>query len=154
MIILWKYDYTIISEMNIIEADLSLKHIPHVGLCLFTGVSIAIINIERSYANCILQESMDKKSLIFWKNKNWESFLFKHLNLRCDLQKQPFRGVPKKSYSENMHQIYRRTPMPKCDFNKVALTASKRLLLDLYMFSLFCYILLLFCLIVLRKLIQ
>ena len=22
-------------------------------------------------------------------------------------------------YSENMHPIYRRTPMPKCDFNKV-----------------------------------
>ena len=26
-----------------------------------------------------------------------------------------------KRYSENMQQIYRRTPMPKCDFNKVAL---------------------------------
>ena len=26
-----------------------------------------------------------------------------------------------KRCSENMHQIYKRTPMPKCDFNKVAL---------------------------------
>ena len=26
-----------------------------------------------------------------------------------------------KSCSENMQQIYRRTPMPKCNFNKVAL---------------------------------
>ena len=26
-----------------------------------------------------------------------------------------------KKYSENMQQIYRRTPMPKCNFNKVAL---------------------------------
>ena len=26
-----------------------------------------------------------------------------------------------KRCSENMQQIYRRTPMPKCDFNKVAL---------------------------------
>ena len=25
-----------------------------------------------------------------------------------------------KSRSENMHQIYRRAPMPKCDFNKIA----------------------------------
>ena len=33
-------------------------------------------------------------------------------------QKQPFRGVFKKRCSENMQQIYRRTPMPKCDFNK------------------------------------
>ena len=33
-------------------------------------------------------------------------------------QKQPSRGVFKKRCSENMQQIYRRTPMPKCDFNK------------------------------------
>ena len=36
-------------------------------------------------------------------------------------QKQSLRGVPRKRCSENMQQIYRRTPMPKCDFNKVAL---------------------------------
>ena len=36
-------------------------------------------------------------------------------------QKQLFIGVLKKKCSENMQQIYRRTPMPKCDFNKVAL---------------------------------
>ena len=29
------------------------------------------------------------------------------------------RGVLKKRRSENIQQIYRRTPMPKCDFNKV-----------------------------------
>ena len=28
--------------------------------------------------------------------------------------------VLKKRYSENMQQMYRRAPMPKCDFNKVA----------------------------------
>ena len=37
------------------------------------------------------------------------------------LPKQLSRGVPKKRCSENMQQIYRRTPMPKCDINKVAL---------------------------------
>ena len=37
------------------------------------------------------------------------------------LQKPPTRGVPKKRCSENMQQIYRRTPMPKCYFNKVVL---------------------------------
>ena len=37
------------------------------------------------------------------------------------IQKQPHRGVPRKRCSENMQQIYRRTPTPKCDFNKVAL---------------------------------
>ena len=35
-------------------------------------------------------------------------------------QKQPPRGVFKKRCSENMQTIYRRTPMLKCDFNKVA----------------------------------
>ena len=34
-------------------------------------------------------------------------------------QKQPPRSVPRKSYSENMQQIYRRTLMPKCEINKV-----------------------------------
>ena len=34
--------------------------------------------------------------------------------------KQPPRGVPRKSCSENMQQIYRRTPMPKCDFKAIS----------------------------------
>ena len=37
-----------------------------------------------------------------------------------EFQKQPPRGVLRKRCSENMQQIYRRTSMPKCDFNKVA----------------------------------
>ena len=36
-------------------------------------------------------------------------------------QKHPPRGVLWKSHSENMQQSYRRTPMSKCDFNKVVL---------------------------------
>ena len=35
-------------------------------------------------------------------------------------QEQPMRRVLIKRCSENMQQIYRRTPMPKHDFNKVA----------------------------------
>ena len=38
----------------------------------------------------------------------------------CNFQKQPFRGVLSKRCSENMQQNYRRTPMQKCHFNKVA----------------------------------
>ena len=46
-------------------------------------------------------------------------------------QKQPLNGVLKKMCSENMQQIYRRTPMPKCDFNKVAKqTTSTNEILD------------------------
>ena len=39
-------------------------------------------------------------------------------------QEQPSSGVLRKRFSENIQQIYRRTPMPKCDFNKVALLKS------------------------------
>ena len=35
------------------------------------------------------------------------------------LQKQPSRGVLRKRCSGNMQQIYRRTPMPKRDFNNI-----------------------------------
>ena len=38
----------------------------------------------------------------------------------ANIQKQPSRGVLIKRCSENMLQNYKRTPMPKCDFNKVA----------------------------------
>ena len=36
------------------------------------------------------------------------------------LLKQPTRSVLRKRCSENMQQVYRRTPMSKCDFNKAA----------------------------------
>ena len=41
------------------------------------------------------------------------------------MQKQPFKGVPRKRCSESISQIYRRTPMVKCDFNKVAFNFIK-----------------------------
>ena len=36
-------------------------------------------------------------------------------------QKLPSRGVFKKTYSENVQPIYRKTPKSKCDFNKITL---------------------------------
>ena len=39
------------------------------------------------------------------------------VNVTYVIQKQPPRGVLKKRCSENMQQIYRRTPMPKYDFD-------------------------------------
>ena len=41
--------------------------------------------------------------------------------LSSSIQKQPFSDVLRKMYSEYMQQMYRRTPMLKCGFNKVAL---------------------------------
>ena len=37
--------------------------------------------------------------------------------LMSKFPKQPSRGVLRKRCFQNMQQIYRRTPMPKCDFN-------------------------------------
>ena len=45
----------------------------------------------------------------------------KKLSFNVSIQKQPSRGVLRKGCYENMQQIYRRTLMPKCNFNKVAL---------------------------------
>ena len=42
------------------------------------------------------------------------------LKSSLDIQKQPSRGVLVKRCSENTQQIYKRTPIPKCDFNKIA----------------------------------
>ena len=58
-------------------------------------------------------------------NSFWNSFcvyalhLISHLEMvaRLRAQKQPFRGFPREICSDNMQQNYRRTLMPKCDFN-------------------------------------
>ena len=61
----------------------------------------------------------------------WYNFLSKHTKLWCMscrrsnyinfVQKQSSRDVLRKRCSENTRQIYRRTSLLKCHFNKVAL---------------------------------
>ena len=43
-----------------------------------------------------------------------------NIDMMLSVQKQPSGGILRKRCSENMQQIYWRTPMLKCDFNKVA----------------------------------
>ena len=43
------------------------------------------------------------------------------------VQKQSSKGRLKKSYSENIQQVYMETPMPKYDFNKVAFQLALQL---------------------------
>ena len=43
----------------------------------------------------------------------YEKELMKHMN---PLKKQPPRGVLEKRCSEYVQQVYRRKPMPECDF--------------------------------------
>ena len=67
------------------------------------------------------------------QTKDFQTKLLSHHSLQkpCNMvmklskmlikEKQSSRGVLMKGFSENMQQIYRRTPIPKCVFNKVAL---------------------------------
>ena len=43
------------------------------------------------------------------------------ISRKLRIQKQPSRVILNKRCSENIQQIYRKTPMPKCDFDKVVL---------------------------------
>ena len=44
-----------------------------------------------------------------------------YISILNRIHNQPSRDVLRKSCPENMKQIYRKTPMLKCDFNKIAL---------------------------------
>ena len=71
------------------------------------------------FLNCANSTKSRKASHIFFcisLSARCQKYLLPILYL-C--QRQPFRGVLRKRCSENMQQIYTRTPMPKCDFNKV-----------------------------------
>ena len=64
---------------------------------------------------------MVKISIYQTKISTKKTFLVPGLKTRSRIaQKQPYKGVLRKKYSENIQQFYRRTPAPKCDFNKVA----------------------------------
>ena len=54
------------------------------------------------------------------KKRNTKSFKKKYDALK-KVEKQPLRGNPRKRCSENMQQIYRRTPMTKCNFIEIVL---------------------------------
>ena len=71
----------------------------------------------------ILQKFLRTSTL---KNICWRLLLQRATHLLFyvvfyNVQRQPSRGVLRKRCTEHMQQIYRRTPMPKCNFNKVAM---------------------------------
>ena len=57
--------------------------------------------------------------------KTLYTFILKYISQGCQpslaIQKQPYKSLLRKRCSENMQQIYRRTPMPRYNFNKIAL---------------------------------
>ena len=67
-----------------------------------------------SHLNNLRKEFVQNVQEIIVYVWTWERFV----------QKQPSRGVLRKRYSENMQQIYMKTPMPKCDFRHGCSTAN------------------------------
>ena len=85
-------------------------------------------HISKLLTYCYSSRSVLKKSERYtpwpvWKQPT-ESLVFSRQDYCNNLQKQSFRGVLEKKYPENMQQIYRRTLMPMCNFNKVAFRTS------------------------------
>ena len=68
---------------------------------------------------------LKRQNYVNFERKQIQKYSFVQFNQ--GQQKQPFRGVLRR-YSENMQHVYRRTPVSKCDFNKVAKGCSVILL--------------------------
>ena len=83
-------------------------------------------NILELY-NVLVQvcRSLRLLSNLFWSNfcqvlVNSYMYIYIYIKEHLSIKKSYFR-VLKKRCSENMQQIYRRTPLPKCDLNRVTL---------------------------------
>ena len=64
---------------------------------------------------------MTEANLLFPKNCNFVSVFGNNLHLKMKRNTEAaLQRCSIRRCSESMQQIYRRTPMPKCDFNKVA----------------------------------
>ena len=106
---------------------------------MFLGFKVSICLMTLSFYNLTVKQCRHtnktwkiQTSLQMRGQKKWpeqKKIKFSSENIKYDTrnyaisindQKQPSRGVLKKRCCENMQQIYRRTPMPNCDFNKVA----------------------------------
>ena len=59
--------------------------------------------------------------VLFEIHQRFKGYFFNELRVSFKLQKQPSRGVFKKRCSENMQPVYKKTPIPMCDFKKVNL---------------------------------
>ena len=77
---------------------------------------------ENNCAESLLNKFAGLRSATLLRKRSWHRCFPVNFAkfLKNTFQKQPCRGVLSKRFSKNMQQIYRRTSMPKGDFNKVA----------------------------------
>ena len=74
-----------------------------------------IVKDKDNSASIFISSTKINEQIADYRNQKRQKF-----DIFQKTQKQPFRGVLEKRCSENMQQMYRRTPMPKRGFNKVA----------------------------------
>ena len=96
------------------------------GIYAVTNISIEIIIYIQTFIlvnTAFFLEVIQRSSLVIKKlNKQSKTdMLIKLTKNLVTIRKQPPVGVLRNRCSENMQQVYKRTPMQKCDFNKVAL---------------------------------
>ena len=85
-----------------------------------TGISKYIsLFILRKMRVCFQNAEVVLIYVLIYMLRCWENITHQMFNFERP-KKQPFRAVLWKRCFENMQQIYRGTPIPKCDFNKVS----------------------------------
>ena len=99
-----------------------------------SNVLSQIINEWKSSGSSLEEFAKEQKVIFIIYSRTWLSsylatagYLAKNYKVYvvCMMLKQLSRGVLRKRSLGNMHQIYRRTSMLKCDFNKVPLLSCK-----------------------------
>ena len=78
------------------------------GICAFTVLFSFSLNLLGHKINVDI-------CVVSW----WKIFCVSQISFLSKWQKQPSRVILRKRCSEDIQQICRRTPTPKCDFNKV-----------------------------------
>ena len=86
-------------------------------LCIWT-----LFTQWKSYWSLFCRAYTIKEVLLILVSFQKRSFTDWHISLNA-FKKWPL-GFLRKEYSENMQQVYKRTPMPKCDFNEAAIQLS------------------------------
>ena len=96
------------------EFDIIFIELKHLYIIIFyiSAISLSVI-LFSLYKNSLYYT-------LFFNYKNSKGYICQYKCQGVYLQNQPSRGVLKKKCSEYIQQIYRRTPMSKCDFNEVA----------------------------------
>ena len=110
---------------NIFTSKISGLAVVYIRYCISGSYQVAIAQSGSYLALlnplCVCKRLRKISCLRIFKNKKLNAITFRSIvEQRYQFQKQPLRGVPKKRCSENMQQIYRRTPMPKCDFRQLS----------------------------------